>query len=74
MIHKIFKAYIFVVILFSDFLMFADDNPGMGMEDENGNTDASVEDVPIISWRINMPILGVAFAFYCFKNKKTAIE
>lgn len=74
MIHKFLKAYLFVVILFSDFLMFADDNPGTGMEDENGNTDGSVEQAPINGWMIYMMILGLAFAFYYFKNRKSIVK
>lgn len=74
MIHKFLKAYLFVVILFSDFLMFADDNPGTGMEDENGNTDGSVEQAPINGWMIYMMILGLAFAFYYFKNRKSIAQ
>lgn len=74
MIHKFLKAYLFVVILFSDFLMFADDNPGTGMEDENGETDGSVEQAPINGWMIYMMILGLAFAFYYFKNRKSIVK
>ena len=76
MIHKFLKVYLFVAILFSDFLMFADDNPGTGMEDESGNTDGSVEDgpaAPISGWMIYMILLGIAFAFYYFKKRK-AVE
>lgn len=76
MIHKFLKAYLFVVILFSDFLMFADDNPGTGVEDENGGTDGSVEaePAPINGWMIYMTILGLAFAFYYFKNRKSLVK
>lgn len=74
MIHKFLKIYLFVVILFSDFLMFADDNPGTGMEDENGETDGSVEQAPINGWMIYMMILGVAFAFHYFKKRKSIVE
>lgn len=74
MIHKFLKAYLFVVILFSDFLMFADDNPGTGMEDENGDTGGSVEQAPINGWMIYMMILGLAFAFYYFKNRKSLVK
>lgn len=74
MIHKFLKIYLFVIILFSDFLMFADDNPGTGMEDENGETDGSVEQAPINGWMIYMMILGVAFAFHQFKKRKSIVE
>jgi len=74
MIHKLLKVYLFVVILFSDFLMFADDNPGTDMEDEYGNTDGSVEQAPINGWMIYMMILGLTFAFYYFKNRKSIVK
>lgn len=74
MVHKFLKGYLFVAILFSDFLMFADDNPGTGMEDENGNTDGSVEQAPISGWMVYMMILGICFAFYYFKNRKTQVS
>ena len=74
MIHKFLKVYLFVAILFSDFLMFADDNPGTGMEDENGNTDGSVEQAPINGWMVYMMILGICFAFYYFKNRKVQVS
>jgi len=74
MVRKFLKVYLFVAILFSDFLMFADDNPGTGMEDENGNTDGSVEQAPINGWMIYMMLLGICFAFYYFKNRKTQVN
>jgi len=74
MVHKFLKIYLFVAILFSDFLMFADDNPGTGMEDENGNTDGSVEQAPINGWMVYMMILGICFAFYYFKNRKAQVS
>ena len=74
MVHKFLKGYLFVAILFSDFLMFADDNPGTGMEDENGNTDGSVEQAPINGWMIYMMLLGICFAFYYFKNRKAQVS
>lgn len=74
MVHKFLKVYIFVVLLFSDFLMFADDDPGTGMEDEYGNTDGSVEEAPINGWMIYMMVLGIAFAFYYFRNRKSVTE
>ena len=70
MVHKFLKGYLFVAILFSDFLMFADDNPGTDMEDETGSTDNSVEEAPINGWMVYMLILGIAFAFYYFKKRK----
>lgn len=74
MVHKFLKGYLFVAILFSDFLMFADDNPGTGMEDENGNTDGSVEQAPINGWMIYMMFLAICFAFYYFKNRKAQVN
>ena len=74
MVHKFLKGYLFVAILFSDFLMFADDNPGTGMEDENGDTSGSVEQAPINGWMIYMAILGICFAFYYFKNRKAQVS
>lgn len=76
MVRKFLKVYLFVAILFSDFLMFADDNPGTGMEDENGNIDGSVETdyAPINGWMIYMMMLGICFAFYYFKNRKTQVS
>ena len=74
MVRKFLKVYLFVAILFSDFLMFADDNPGTGMEDENGNTDGSVEQAPINGWMVYMMILGICFAFYYFKNRKAQVS
>ncbi|MDR6968552.1 hypothetical protein J2X31_002575 [Flavobacterium arsenatis] len=74
MLRKFLKVYLFAAILFSDFLMFADDNPGTGMEDENGNTDGSVEQAPINGWMIYMMLLGICFAFYYLKNRKTQVS
>ncbi|RYY71154.1 MAG: hypothetical protein EOO13_04130 [Chitinophagaceae bacterium] len=76
MVHKFLKAYLFTAILFSDFLMFADDNPGTGMEDENGEIDGSVEAdyAPINGWMIYMALLGICFAFYYFKNRKAQVS
>ena len=76
MVHKFLKIYLFVAILFSDFLMFADDDPGTGMEDENGGIGGSVEaePAPINGWMVYMMLLGLCFAFYCFKNRKTQVS
>jgi len=76
MVHKFLKIYLFVAILFSDFLMFADDNPGTGLEGENGEIDGSVEadPAPINGWMIYMMIIGIGFAFYYFKNRKTQVS
>ena len=72
MVHKFLKGYLFAAILFSNFLMFADDDPGSAMEDESGNTEGSVETglAPINGWMIYMLLLGIAFAFYYFKKQK----
>ena len=71
MINRYLKLYMFLTVLLSDFLMFADDNPGTDFEDENGNTDGSVEEaVPINAKLILLAIAGIAFVFYHFIQKK----
>lgn len=73
MIHRYLKIYILLTMLFSDFLMFADDDPGTGFEDENGDTDGTVEEPAAVNPRlIFLAIAGVAFAFYYFTEKKKA--
>jgi hypothetical protein len=70
MVHRYLKIYLFVSILFWDFVMFADD-PGTGFEDENGNTDGSVETaVPINGKILWLIFMGIVFAFLFLKKQK----
>lgn len=69
MIHRFLKIYIFATILLTDFIMFADDDPGTGFEDEEGNTDGSVEDgAPINGKLLWLAIAGIAFSYFYFKR------
>lgn len=70
MIHRYLKVYIFLTVLLSDFLMFADDDPGTGVEDETGDTGGSVEDVPVNGKLIWLAIVGIAFSFYYFRRNQ----
>ncbi|MGQ3234957.1 hypothetical protein [Flavobacterium sp.] len=73
MIHRYLKIYICLIMLLSDFLVFADDDPGTGFEDENGDVDGTVEEPVAVNPRlIFLAIAGVAFAFYHFVEKKKA--
>ena len=75
MTHKFFKIYIFIVVLLSDFIMFADDDPGTGFEDENGDTDGSVEDAaPINAKLIWLAIAGIAFIYFSFKKRQQNLQ
>ena len=64
------KTYLFLTLLLSDFLMFADDGPGGAVEDENGNTDGSVEGVPINGKLAYLVLVAVAFAYYSLRKKE----
>ena len=71
MTHRYLKLYMLLTVLLSDFLMFADEDPGTGFEDENGNTDGTVEEpVPINNRLIFLALAGIAFAFYYYTQKK----
>jgi len=72
MIHRYLKLYMFLALFLSDFLMFAQDDPGTDFEDENGDTGGSVEDdaVPINSKLIFLALAGIAFAYYYYTQKK----
>jgi len=75
MILRYLKINMFLTVLLSDFLMFADDDPGTGFEDEFGDTDGSVEDeVPINSKLLYLVVAGVAFSYYYFKKKSMALQ
>lgn len=70
MTRKFFKIYIFIIVLFSDFIMFADDDPGTGFEDENGDTGGSVEEEASINTKIVwLAIAAIAFAYYTYKKQ-----
>jgi hypothetical protein len=75
MIHRYLKIYIFLTLLFSDFIMFAQD-PGSDFEDENGDTDGSVEDMllPINAKLIWLAIAGMAYIFYRFRNEAKSTD
>lgn len=75
MIHRIVKKYIFLIVMFSDFLMFADDDPGTGFEDEDGDVGGSVEDIaPINTKLIWLAMIGVAFAYYYFRKHNSTLN
>jgi len=72
MTRNFLKIYIFATILLSDIMMFADDDPGTGLEDENGDTGGTVEfDSPINSKLVWLAIAGILFAYIYFKTKDT---
>ena len=72
MIRHYLKIYILLSVLLSDFLMFADDDPGTGFEDESGDTSGSVDDgVPINGKLIFLAVAGILFAFYQFNNRRS---
>ena len=66
---NLFKLYIFIFVLFSDYLMFATTNAAGENEDGTGETIEEGE-TPINSKLIWLFIAGVAFAFYYFSNNK----
>ena len=71
MIHKIFKIYIVAILLLTDFIMFAQDDPGNLFEDDLGNIDDDIEDnMPINSKLIWLAIAGIAFMLYYIKKKQ----
>jgi len=75
MIRHYLKIYIFISVLLSDFLMFADDDPGTGFEDESGDTSGSVDDgVPINGRLIFLAIAGILFAFYQLNKKRSSAQ
>lgn len=74
MIHRYLKTYMFLTILFTDFILFAQD-PGTGFEDENGDTDGSVEDgTPINGKLIWLAIAGIVFTFYYFRKSQPSLK
>lgn len=74
MIHKFLKIYIFTIILLTDFVMFADDDPGNLYEDENGIITGNVEgEAPINAKLLWLGIAGIAFMLYYFKKKQQPI-
>jgi len=71
MITRYLRLYMFLTVLLSDFFMFADDDPGTGFEDENGDIDGSVEEPAAVNPRlIFLAIAGIAFIFYYFMQKR----
>ena len=75
MVHKLLKIYIFVVILLTDFIMFADDDPGTGFEDEGGDTDGSVEDAaPINGKLLWLAVAGIAFIYFNFRKRQQELQ
>lgn len=68
--QQILKFYFLIVILLSNFLMFAADDPGTGFEDAGGGTGGNVEAAPIDGWLIYVMLIGIAFVFYYLKSKK----
>lgn len=72
MINKYIKIYMFLCVLLSDFMLFAQD-PGTDFEDEEGGTDGSVEDeAPINSKLIWLALLGILFSYHYFKSMHNA--
>lgn len=70
MIHRFIKIYIFLTVLLGDFILFAQD-PGNDFEDEEGNTDGTIEDdpyTPINTKLIWLAVVGIAFGYYTFKQ------
>lgn len=70
MTYKFLNIYIFMFVLSSNFIMFAQ-GPGTGFEDENGETGGSVEDAPINGKLIWLAVTAVAFAFFYYRKKNT---
>jgi hypothetical protein len=66
--NNILKLWIFIFILFSNFLAFADDGPGDTSDNglENDDTPAA----PINAKLIWLGILGVLFAWYMYKQRR----
>jgi len=64
---NILHFYIFVTVLFSDFLMFAqpgDDDEGGGLEDDDA------PQAPINGKLIWLAIAGILFAIYIYKTRR----
>ena len=68
---KLFKFYILTLVLFSDFVAFAqpgDDDGGGGLE----GTDP--QPAPINSKMILLAIAGVCFVIYTFKKNRRIVQ
>lgn len=66
-----FKYYLLIFLLFSDFILFAqpgDNDPDEGIEDNDAPA------APINSKLIWLGIVGVLFAWYLYKQRKSQIQ
>ena len=62
-----FKLYIFSIVLFSDFIMFADpgdDTPGGDLEDDDA------PQAPINGKLLWLALAGILFALYMYKSRR----
>lgn len=70
--NKVLKFWIFIFILFSNFLAFADDVPG---DDDGGGLEGNdAPAAPINTKLIWLGILGVLFAWYMYKQRRLKIQ
>lgn len=70
----LFRIYILLFMLTSDFKMFADDGPGDGSDDGDieGDDDPAV---PINGKILFLLVAGILFAFYQYKmHRKTSAQ
>lgn len=67
---KFFKYYLLAFVLFSDFILFAqdpgDDDGGGGLEDDD------LPAAPINSKLIWLGLVGLLFALYMYKKRKAS--
>jgi hypothetical protein len=71
---RFLKTLTVSTMLLASMAMHADDDPGMDMEDENGDTGGSVEENPAAPIDANTVYLGLAGTLVAFLacNKKAA--
>lgn len=70
--NKILKFWIFIFILFSDFLVFADDGPG---DDDGGCIECDdAPAAPINAKLIWLALVGIVFVWFLYKRKNTVSQ
>ncbi len=65
----ILQSFLLFTFLFLDFVAFAQDPPGT--DDGNGGLEGEDPDAPINGKLIWLALVGIAFAYYTYKNTRT---